>query len=79
MLTTKQLSITKVEITFSHWFLLKRREKGLTQSQIAELLGVSDQTVSNWERGRSIPTFTISQLNRLCEEFDCEFSDIPEN
>lgn len=32
-----------------------RNDAGLTQEQIAEALGVSRQTVSNWENGRTYP------------------------
>ena len=28
-----------------------RKEKNLTQKQLSEILGVSDKTVSKWERG----------------------------
>ncbi len=38
-----------------------RTEKGLTQQQLAELLSVSPQSVSKWERGQSIP-----DLDKLC-------------
>ena len=31
----------------------KRRDKGLTQGQLAELVGVTHQAVSKWERGVS--------------------------
>ena len=31
-----------------------RREQGLTQLQLASLLGVSDKAVSKWERGGSL-------------------------
>ena len=30
-----------------------RREKGMTQKELASLLGVSDKAVSKWERGVS--------------------------
>ena len=30
-----------------------RREQGLTQKELASLLGVSDKAVSKWERGVS--------------------------
>ncbi|MBM6931265.1 helix-turn-helix transcriptional regulator [[Clostridium] spiroforme] len=33
----------------------RRKQKGLTQSQLAEYLGVSNKTVSKWEN--DIPTF----------------------
>jgi len=32
-----------------------RQSRGLTQGQLAELLGVSRVTVSDWERGRASP------------------------
>ena len=32
-----------------------RKEAGMTQEQAAEALGVSRQTVSNWENNRSYP------------------------
>ena len=36
-----------------------RREKDLTQENLAEFLGVTAQSVSNWERGESYPDITI--------------------
>ncbi len=36
-----------------------RREKNLTQEMLAEFLGVTFQSVSNWERGESYPDITI--------------------
>ena len=31
-----------------------RREKGLTQKQLADQMGLSDKTISKWERGGSL-------------------------
>ena len=36
-----------------------REEKGMTQSALAENLGVSDKAVSKWETGRSYPDITL--------------------
>lgn len=36
-----------------------RREKGLTQRQVAAALGVTDKTISKWERGRGCPDVTL--------------------
>jgi len=38
---------------------LMRKEKGLTQKELAEILSVSDKTVSKWERGKGIPDISI--------------------
>lgn len=45
-----------------------RREKGLTQDALAELLGVTAQAVSKWERGESMPE--TAMLPKLAELFD---------
>ncbi|MBU5627051.1 helix-turn-helix domain-containing protein [Oscillibacter sp. MSJ-2] len=36
-----------------------RKEKGLTQKELAEMLHVSDRTVSKWERGAGFPDVTL--------------------
>lgn len=43
----------------------KRKEKGLTQLQVAEKLGMSDKSVSKWERGVCLPDVSI--YPELCE------------
>lgn len=32
-----------------------RKEKELTQTQLAEILGVSDKSISRWENGKTMP------------------------
>jgi DNA-binding XRE family transcriptional regulator len=68
---------TNLNISFHQWLLLKRREHGLTQGQIANALDVSKQTVSNWENGRSTPSLTIGQIKTLCQILRCSLSEIP--
>lgn len=36
-----------------------RKEKKLTQSQFAEMMGVSNRTVSRWETGANMPDFDV--------------------
>lgn len=36
-----------------------RKEKGMTQAQLAEILGVSGKTVSRWETGRNMPDYSV--------------------
>lgn len=38
---------------------LLREKKGLTQSQLAEKLNVSDKTVSKWETAKGLPDITL--------------------
>lgn len=45
----------------------RRKELGLTQRQIAEAVGVTTQTVSNWETGLYTPTLTLDQTDKLCK------------
>ena len=42
----------------------KRKALGLTQKQLAEKLGVSDKSVSKWERGVCLPD--VSLYTKLC-------------
>ncbi len=41
-----------------------RKAKGLTQSQLAETLGITDKAVSKWETGKSMPD--LSLFTPLC-------------
>ncbi len=50
--------------TVSYMLKEARIKKNLTQSALAEKLGVTYQAVSNWERGASVPD--ISNLSILC-------------
>ena len=45
-----------------------RKEKGLTQKELAEQIGISDKTVSKWETGNGMPD--IAYLSPLCEVLD---------
>ena len=40
-----------------------RRERNLTQENVADILGVSFQSVSKWERGESYPDITMLPVN----------------
>lgn len=52
----------------------KRREKGLTQKELAEKLGVTDKAVSKWETGRGMPD--VSVLEDLSKELEVSVSEI---
>ncbi|MBK1990907.1 helix-turn-helix transcriptional regulator [Sphaerospermopsis aphanizomenoides BCCUSP55] len=42
-----------------------RNELGLTQEEFGRTIGVSLRTVSRWEAGVNIPSFTLPQLKAL--------------
>ena len=51
-----------------------RKEKELTQKQLAELVGVSDKTISKWETGRGIPDTAI--MNELCQVLGISINEL---
>lgn len=52
-----------------------REEKGLTQRQIAERLGVDVSTVRNWEKSRDGVKMFV-RVARLCDLFGCQPKDL---
>ena len=56
-------------MTFGDKLSALRREQNYTQEQLAELLGVSRQSVSKWESGAAYPE--TEKLIRLSALFDC--------
>ena len=51
-----------------------RKEKNMTQMELADAMGVSYQAVSNWERGNSMPD--ISKLPELAQIFGCSVDEL---
>ncbi|MBO5574277.1 MAG: helix-turn-helix domain-containing protein [Clostridium sp.] len=51
-----------------------RKEKGITQEQMADELGVSGRTISRWETGNNMPD--ISLLVEIAEFFDVSIPEI---
>lgn len=47
-----------------------RREKGMSQQQLAECLGVHQTAVSQWEKERTLPGFEA--VDDMCEIFDVD-------
>jgi putative transcriptional regulator len=45
----------------------KRKTLGLTQRDIANALGITDQAVSDWERGVRTPRLSPRQTADLCQ------------
>jgi transcriptional regulator with XRE-family HTH domain len=56
-------------------FILENRKlKKLTQSELAEKLGVTDRAVSNWENGKNMPD--LSLFKPLCDTLDITINEL---
>lgn len=51
-----------------------RKEKNMTQKQLADALSISDKTVSKWECGKGLPE--VSLMLPLCEELKITVNDL---
>ena len=52
----------------------QRRAKKLTQSELAEKLGITDRAISKWENGRSLPDASI--MLELCSILGITVTDL---
>lgn len=50
-----------------------RKDKNITQEQLAEKLGVSYKSVSRWENGKNMPDYSI--LKELCNILDIDVNE----
>jgi transcriptional regulator with XRE-family HTH domain len=53
--------------------MLKRKVRGLTQEQLAELVGIEQQSLSRMEKGRIAPRF--DRLQRFADVLHCPASE----
>ena len=63
------------QLVTGKFIALKRKQKNLTQEQLAEKLGVSNKTISKWETGKCMPDYSI--VKSLCEELT-SMKEVPE-
>ncbi|MCD8326563.1 MAG: helix-turn-helix domain-containing protein [Lachnospiraceae bacterium] len=62
------------QIKIGRFIANERKEHGYTQRQLAELLDISDKTISKWETGNGFPE--ISLLLPLCNELDINVNEL---
>lgn len=51
-----------------------RVNKGYTQREAAVLIDVTEDTISNWERGKSFPN--VPQLKKIEEVYGVTYNDL---
>lgn len=49
-------------VTFGGFVRTLRKEKQMTQLELAKILNLSDKTISKWEQGESLPDVEKSRL-----------------
>ena len=53
-----------------------RKKVGLTQRQLADAMGVTNKSISAWERRVAEPHLTIAQTKQLMDILQCSFEDL---
>jgi transcriptional regulator with XRE-family HTH domain len=56
-----------------------RTFRHITQKELANLLGVTENTIANWEQGRSVPKLTPIQFKTLLKVLEISADDLPDN
>ena len=59
---------------FGNFLCELRIEKGLTQGELGEMLGVSDAAISKWENGEAMPR--LAKLQQLADIFDVSVNEL---
>lgn len=62
------------QMTIGGYIAKKRREENLTQEQLAEMLEISNKTISKWENGKCMPDYSIIQ--ELCDYLHITISEL---
>ncbi len=51
-----------------------RKDKKMTQQELADKIGVTDRAISNWENGRRLPEYSILKI--LCKELGVTINEL---
>ena len=62
------------QIVIGKFISQKRKEKNMTQEQLAETLGLSNKTISKWETGKCMPDYSIVKV--LCEKLGITVAEL---
>lgn len=62
------------DIDFASTIYNIRSERNLTQKQLAEIIGISDRTISKWERGDTVPD--LYSIRNICNKLNVSPSSI---
>lgn len=62
------------QIKIGKFISSKRKEKNITQSELAEKLNITDRAISKWENGVCLPD--ASNMTDLCKILDININDL---
>lgn len=62
------------QIKIGEFISTKRKEKNITQSELAEKLNITDRAISKWENGVCLPD--VSNMLLLCKILDISINDL---
>ena len=63
-------SCAAMKLTFGQWLKIQRDRAGLSQQGLADALGVTRQTVGNWEGKRSQSQLSLEQAAKMATLFE---------
>lgn len=62
------------QVKIGKFIAARRKEQGLTQSQLANELDITDKAISKWETGKSMPD--VSLFTTLCTELNITLNEL---
>lgn len=62
------------QIKIGKFISSKRKEKNITQSELAIMLNITDRAISKWENGVCLPD--VATMVELCKIFDITINDL---
>lgn len=62
------------QVKVGNYISQKRKELGLTQKQLAEMIDVTDKSISKWERGNGLPD--VTRLKPLCDALKVSMNEL---
>lgn len=62
------------QIKIGRFIQEKRKEKNITQSELAEILNITDRAISKWENGICMPD--VGTMPELCEILSISINDL---
>lgn len=62
------------QVKIGEFISSKRKEKNITQSELSEMLGITDRAISKWENGVCLPD--ASNMQDLCKILNITINDL---